>query len=119
MKTIILVEDDESIRDCFLLILDRKRYSVMALADGQSILDREAQRPDLFILDKNISGMSGLDLCHEIKNDEKYRDVPVIMLSASPGIVEMAKEAGADDAIEKPFTSKAMRQMVGKYVPEE
>lgn len=61
---------------------------------------------DLYILDKQLSGIDGLDLCRMLKNRDETRHVPVIILSASPNINELANAAGADAVVEKPFELK-------------
>ncbi|MBO9573479.1 MAG: response regulator [Chitinophagaceae bacterium] len=116
VKTIVLVEDDEAIRNSFSLMLDKTRYNLKAYSDGRLIIKKELEAPDIFILDKNISGVDGLDLCGLIKHDSKYLHVPVIMLSATPDIVKLAKAAGADDALEKPFPLKKIKEMIERYV---
>lgn len=73
-------------------------------------MNNDIEAPDVFILDKNISGTDGLAVCRYIKQCEVYKNVPVIMLSANPDIVKLAGEAGADGVIEKPFSLKRLRE---------
>ena len=79
-------------------------------------MNGEIDTPDLFILDKQIAGTNGLDVCRFIKSNDKFKDTPVIMLSANPNINKLAKEAGADLAISKPFSLKNIRQVVSGYL---
>jgi DNA-binding response OmpR family regulator len=116
MKHIILVEDDEAIKDVFEIVFGKGDYKLVTIENGNQIIDCEMEAPDLFILDKRISGTNGLDVCRFIRSSEKYKKVPVIMLSASPDIAILAKDAGADDAIAKPFSLKKLRETVSKYV---
>lgn len=115
MKTIILVEDDADIRDIFSLVLQAD-YQVITQMTGDQILQGEIAAPDLFVLDKNISGTNGLDLCRFIKGSEKYSHVPVLMLSASPDIKQSAKMAGADGAVEKPFSIHTLRNTISRHI---
>lgn len=115
MKKIILVEDDAAIRDVFTLALNPVEYGVTAYDTGTKILQNEAEVPDLFVLDKSISGTNGLDICRYTKNSERYKHVPVLILSASPEIDRIAKEAGADNAIAKPFSLDILRYMIENY----
>ena len=115
MKHVVLVEDDEPISDVFQLIFKDTDYQITNLEDGKKIISGEISTPDLFILDKNIPGMNGLEVCRFIKNSGKFKQVPVVMLSANLNIAELAKEAGADDAIVKPFSLKKIRETVSKY----
>jgi CheY-like chemotaxis protein len=68
--------------------------------------------PDLFILDKQLAGVDGLDVCRFLKNNETTRHIPVLMMSASPSIMSLASEYGCDGAIEKPFSIKRIKQEV-------
>jgi DNA-binding response OmpR family regulator len=111
-KRIILVEDDEPVRDIFKLVFKQSNYELIQLDNGEMIIKDEISAPDLFILDKQISGTDGLEVCRHIKNDEKLKHVPVIMLSANPDIVDLAKTAGADMAISKPFSLRKLREAV-------
>jgi DNA-binding response OmpR family regulator len=116
VKRIIVVEDDPGILDALSEVFDAAIYDVTNFRDAEPILNGRYERPDLFILDKQLSGIDGLDICRFLKKQESTKDIPVIMLSASPGIDKMAKAAGADDAIEKPFTLKLMRETLNKYL---
>ena len=115
MKQIVLIEDDEPIRDVFQIVFKNSDYNVVNFNNGDRIISCEIDAPDLFILDKQISGTNGLDLCRFIKSNEKYKEVPVVMLSASPDIGTLARDAGANDALAKPFSLKKLRETVSKY----
>jgi len=115
MKKIVLVEDDVAIRDAFSIALDQNHYELYAFESGDSILEKQVIIPDLFLLDKNIAGTSGLELCRFIKSDEIYQHTPVVILSASPDIKSQAQKAGADDIIRKPFSLKVLREVIAKY----
>jgi DNA-binding response OmpR family regulator len=117
MRKIVLVDDDEPIRDIFQIVFKDSGYALTNLENGDKIINNELDTPDLFILDKQISGTNGLDVCRFIKKNEKYKRVPVIMLSASPDIENLAKDAGADEALPKPFSLKQLRALVSKYIP--
>jgi DNA-binding response OmpR family regulator len=116
MKHIILVEDDPDIRALFPLIFDPEQYDVITLSNGDQIMQGETDAPDLFILDKSISGANGLDLCRFIKNNKRLEGIPVVMLSASPDIHELAVAAGADGVIPKPFVLEDVRSAVAGYI---
>jgi CheY-like chemotaxis protein len=113
MKTIILIEDDDGIRDVFSLGLSA--YNVLMYGNGDVIYRNETLVPDLFVLDKNISGSDGTDLIRFIKKSERYKHVPTLLLSAAVDIAHIANEAGADDFISKPFSLSRLREIVAKY----
>lgn len=116
MKRIIFVEDDPGIQDSVKMSLERVGYDVEVMIDGNDILENNFTSPDLFILDKQLVGVDGLDICRFLKSMVAVKDVPVIMLSASPSIKRLAAAAGANDALEKPFKMDLLRSMVAKYV---
>ena len=115
MKRIILVEDDEAIADVVRLILSRAGYSVTIYENSTDLLTGNYEIPHLFMLDKQIPGVDGLELCRRLKNEPRVAAVPVIMLSASPQILVLAA-AGADAALEKPFSAADLRQLTSRFL---
>lgn len=115
MTHIVLVEDDEPIRFIFQIALRPGDYDLIHLLNFEEILKEEIDVPDLFILDKQIPGADGLEVCRFIKSSQKFRNVPVIIISAAMDIVQLAKEAGADEAIAKPFSLRTLRETIAKY----
>jgi DNA-binding response OmpR family regulator len=105
---ILVVEDEESIRDFVEMGLRYEGFEVALTENGPGALDAfDRQRPDLVILDLNLPGMDGLDVCRQIR---RRGDVPVIMLTARAEVDERVDglEAGADDYIPKPFKFKEL-----------
>jgi DNA-binding response OmpR family regulator len=105
---ILVVEDEESIRDFVEMGLKYEGFEVALTENGPGALEAfDRQRPDLVILDLNLPGMDGLDVCRQIR---RRGDVPVIMLTARAEVDERVEglEAGADDYIPKPFKFKEL-----------
>jgi DNA-binding response OmpR family regulator len=119
MKRIILVEDDASIQDTVQLILESAGYEVSIFFNGEQILKDDFVLPDLFILDKQLRGVDGLDICRHLKGKLATMHIPVVMLSANPMIIQMAKDAGADFAIEKPFRMKELKMAMDRLINAE
>ena len=115
MKRIIIVDDDPGVREAFRLIFSPHNFEVAIYHNWSSILTDESLVPDIYILDKQLTGVDGLDICRFLKSRISTRHIPVIMLSASPNIHVLARQAGADDSLEKPFGVKALRAMVDRY----
>jgi len=116
MKTKILIADDDpAIRDVFKMIFDRPGYEIEIKEDGKDILKNNYDLPHVFLIDKQLSGMDGLQICRHLKDNDATKDIPVIMVSASPDIGMLAQQVGADDYIEKPFDLKRLLKMVEKY----
>ena len=105
MKKILIVDDENSIRDLIQLILKKERYEVITASDGKSaLMAAKVDKPDLIILDLMLPDMSGYDVCKEVFGNYK---IPIIMLTAKNEIIDkvLGLEFGADDYITKPFES--------------
>jgi two-component system, NtrC family, nitrogen regulation response regulator NtrX len=104
MKTILVVDDEKSIRDSIKMILEYDRYEVQFAADGLSALDKIKAGPiDAVLLDIKMAGMDGMKVLKTIK--EKLPELPVVMISGH-GTIETAVEAtklGAFDFLQKPL----------------
>lgn len=116
MKNIILVEDDLDIQEIITIILTRAGYHITTYSNGKELINSNIEPVDIIILDKQLPGMDGLDVLKRLKTLEESKDIPIIMLSADPNIKTLAKEAGANDSIEKPFKIAELREMVSKYI---
>lgn len=116
MKKIIFVDDDEFIQQIVTVIFENLGFQVIVLTEGTSLLDDGYDLPDIFILDKQLPSMDGLTLCRRLKGQDRTKDIPVIMISATPGILKDAKAAGADDVLEKPFSVMKIREMVANLL---
>lgn len=115
-KKIIIVDDDPGIQDIFRLIFKNSQYDVTVFGTGEPLLNNQFEKPDVFILDKQISGSDGIEICRFLKAQDNTSQVPVIMLSATPHIKSLSEEAGADGFLEKPFKLSALREMVARCV---
>ncbi len=119
MKKIVIVDDDPSLQDAFRLIFPADTYEVDIYADGSPLFEDQFDVPDLFILDKQLSGIDGLDICRALRARKETSGVPIIVLSASPGIRRLALAAGANEMLEKPFSIKALREVVAELMKGE
>jgi CheY-like chemotaxis protein len=103
MKRVLVAEDDPAIIDALSLILGAEGYDVLTAKNKEQIFQRLEQDPQLVLLDIRLSGTDGAETCQEIKQQEKYADVPVMLMSANPDIETIAQEVGANGYIRKPF----------------
>ncbi len=117
-KQILVVDDDVSIQDAVRIILERRGYAVTIVSSGEVIFDRAFGLPDLIILDKQLPGVDGLDLCRVLKADPRTSGIPVLILSASPQTALQAPRAGADGFLEKPFRMQELRVKVQRLLEE-
>ena len=115
-KKVLITEDDPGILDVLTIIFQRAGYDVTPFSDGNMLLKGTFEVPGIFLLDKQLSGVDGLDLCRHLKKAEPTKDIPVIILSATPYIKQLSAQAGADAFIEKPFSNKEIVQLVENLV---
>ncbi|MHB1042942.1 MAG: response regulator transcription factor [Eubacteriales bacterium] len=107
-KKILVVEDEDKIREMVGNYLANEGYAVIEAADGNTatqIFSKE--QPDLVVLDWMLPGMSGLEVCKWVR---QVSDTPVIMLTAKTEEVDklLGLELGADDYITKPFSLREL-----------
>ncbi len=116
MKRITFVDDDPDIQEIFSLVFQKSDYDINVFSKGSFLLEKEYDIADLIILDKQLPDMDGLEVCRRLKQENKTKRIPIIMLSANRNIHQLAKEAGAEDSIEKPFSIKHLKKKVEKYL---
>lgn len=110
-KTVLIVDDEASIREMIAIALEMAGYNYLEAADALTahgmIVDH---RPDLIILDWMLPGTSGIDLARRLKRDDGTNEIPIIMLTARTEEDNRVQglEAGADDYITKPFSPREM-----------
>jgi response regulator RpfG family c-di-GMP phosphodiesterase len=103
---ILLVDDDPALRTLLRATFEVADVAVVE-AENAEVARRQirAARPDVILLDVNMPGTTGLELCAELKNAPATRDVPIILLTgADRGTTTAAKKAGADAIVRKPFS---------------
>jgi two-component system phosphate regulon response regulator PhoB len=113
-KKILIVEDDPDILHVINIMLGLEGYQVETLLDGKSILQNEAELPDLYILDKLLPYADGSEICQFLKSQPATKDIPVIMISSSARSKNSSLEAGAAMFIEKPFLMHNFLHKVAK-----
>lgn len=114
-KRIFIAEDDDDIRLTLSVILENAGYEVESSKTGRFILECRYAPPDLFILDRRVPDIDGLDICRMLRQIAEYQKTPVIIISASPKIGPLALAAGANDFLEKPFEIHRLLTIIRKY----
>ncbi|MHA7303641.1 response regulator [Arthrobacter sp. TMN-49] len=108
MSRILIVEDEESISDPLSFLLAKEGYEVQVVDNGlDAIVEFERSGADLVLLDLQLPGMSGTEVC---KNLRQRSSVPVIMLTAKDSEIDkvVGLELGADDYVTKPYSSREL-----------
>ena len=111
MATILIVDDEEPIQELLRFNLEKEGYKVYAAKDGSEALQRlEKEKPDLVVLDVMLPGMDGLEVCRQLRQNPRFRDLPVIMLTAKGEEIDkvLGLELGADDYMTKPFSPREL-----------
>lgn len=111
MGKVLLVEDEENIRQLIRYNLEKEYFQILEAADGlQGIKMVKAEKPDLVILDLMLPGADGLEVCRALKGDALTAAVPIIMLTARSEEIDkvIGLELGADDYMTKPFSPREL-----------
>jgi CheY-like chemotaxis protein len=119
---VLVVDDSPTIRKLVSLTLGKFGYVVLEAADGQRGLELAKERePDLILLDINMPGMDGYQVCKAVKADQTTSKIPVIMLSGKDGFFDKVwgKMAGSTRYITKPFQPDVLVQVVDKYCKKQ
>lgn len=110
-KKIVVVEDEEDIRELIEYHLQREGFAVIGVEDGErGLLTIERELPDLVLLDLMLPGIDGLEICRELRNRDKTKHISVLMVTAKTeeADVVLGLGLGADDYIQKPFRPREL-----------
>src|SRR5262249_22109534 len=110
-STVLVVEDEDSFVEALTIGLRREGFRVQVARDGSAALDMfEAVAPDLVLLDVMLPGVSGIDVCRQLR---KRSQVPIIMVTAKGSEIDtvVGLEVGADDYVTKPYR---LRELVAR-----
>ena len=111
---ILIADDDPSVLEIFQIIFEKEGYDTITLSNPKPLLQNQYIDVDIYLLDKQMSGADGIEICKYLKQNELTRYKPVLIISANPNARTLSEEAGADDFIEKPFLKKELLSKVEK-----
>ena len=115
-RTILVVEDDDSLQDVLAYNLDRKGYRVLQAVDGDAALEMAREnKPDLIVLDIMLPGLDGLEVCRIVRREMA---TPILILTARDQELDKVGglELGADDYMTKPFSIRELLARVGALI---
>lgn len=119
MTRILMVEDDQDIRELIAARLRHAGHGVRAVADADAALEvmRSDVQPELLVLDVGLPGMDGLELLQQLRTDERHRETPAIFLSArvQEQDIERGRVLGAE-YLTKPFVANALLTRVDEVM---
>ena len=120
-KSVLLVEDEDSIALALSFLLERENYELRRVANGTDALAAIRERaPDLVLLDVMLPGPSGYEICQRIRLDPALARTRILMMTAKGGEMERRKglALGADAFLSKPFSTAELKSMVRRLLDE-
>jgi two-component system alkaline phosphatase synthesis response regulator PhoP len=118
-RKILITEDSPTILEILKSVLVEEGYEVIAATDGQQALEMaRTEKPDLIILDLLLPKTDGYKVCRMLKFDEKYRNIPIIMLTSrtNESDEKLGREVGVDAYIRKPFQPEMIIDQIRKLL---
>ena len=119
-KKILVVDDEPFIVQMITSRLKASGYDTSSAGDGDEALRKaRSENPDLIILDIMLPKMDGFQVCAALKQDERYKDIPVILLTAKGGEESRQiglQECGADEYVTKPFDAQSLLEKMSKLL---
>ncbi len=109
VQTILIIDDDENLRDTVALMLEKEGFRAITAADGRTGFEQTLMlRPDLVLVDLRLPGMSGVEVCKQLRG--AFVTTPIIVLSAVGDEIDkvLLLEIGADDYVVKPFGTREL-----------
>lgn len=111
--TILLVDDDPQLTHVVSMFFEMEGYKVLVARGGQQALDLlKEMRPDVVLLDLMMPGVSGLEVCKQIRLDKRTANLPVAAFTAFELREDDMREAGADQFIVKPYSLQGLAEVV-------
>ncbi|MDO8514443.1 MAG: response regulator [bacterium] len=114
-KKVLVIDDNTGILFAMQQALGLKDYEVRISETFVGVDAIVRNPPDLIYLDISLVGQDGREVAQKLKSDVRTKDIPIIILTAYPNAGELAKEAGADDYLPKPFELEHLWEMTAKY----
>lgn len=116
-KKVLIIDDDLSVHKFLTVLLEENGYETECAADGREGFDKVREsKPDLIILDVMMPKKTGFVLFKQLRNEEEFKDLPVLMLTGVAGVLEELDDQ-SEDTMERPFDNlretlrKAIKQM--------
>lgn len=117
MKRILIIEDEQDIVDIATIILEDEGYEVSSLSEFPNFEKTvNESHADLVLLDLNLDGYHGGDICKYIKSNDQLKDISVVLMSANRDIEATKEAVGADGFITKPFDLTDFTNIVKTFV---
>lgn len=119
MPTVLVVDDEISFLKIARIILQRAGYTPLVADSAAQALDLlDEHMADIILMDDMMPGMTGSELCQQLKSDERYQHIPVVMHSAGPRVRNPAflQQINADGFLPKPAQPQDMVQALNNFL---
>lgn len=116
-KRVMVVEDDEGIRDALCDLLAAEGFEVVPAVNGADALQRlrNGPRPDVILLDLMMPVMDGEELLHHLKEEPPLAEIPVVILTADASVAGAAERLGARAGVRKPISLSELLSVVSAH----
>ena len=118
-KKILVVEDELDVQKALRIRLEACNWEVVVASDGEEGLQKiKEEEPDLILLDIMLPKMNGYKVCRSIKFNDKYRHIPVIMLTvrSDKRDIVLGLNSGADEYLTKPYSSTELIEKIKRFL---
>jgi len=118
-KKILVVDDEVDLVETIRFPLEMEGFNVLVSYNGEDALNQaRKEKPDLILLDLMLPKLDGYKVCRLLKFDERYKDIPILMLTAKTQEKDklLGKETGANEYITKPFDIDELMKKVNVYL---
>lgn len=118
MKTVLVIDDDQTILEVMKIVLEEEGYSVLVDTQGSYFKKKSNPLPDIILLDLLLRGKDGREICKKIKSDNKTSQIPIIIVSAhtSKEVEKAVEESGADSYLTKPFDIHQLVKKIQQFI---
>jgi DNA-binding response OmpR family regulator len=117
MRKVLVVDDDKDILEVVELLLTIHNYTVNTIFRAADIFNEIKKfEPDLILLDVNIAGQDGREICKLLRTIKETENIPVILFSAIPGLEQSHLTCGATDFLTKPFDVSELIKKIEKHL---
>mgnify|MGYP001496365664 CR=1 FL=1 len=121
MKTVLVVEDSTALREFISVILEKAGYESVMAENGKDALNKlngHDKKIDIVLTDFNMPVMNGIEFVKEMRGTSMYISIPVILMTTElhESKKQEAKQAGVSEWINKPFTSRQLKDTIKKFI---